>query len=473
MKHLRILLIDDDEDDFFLLKELISGQTTGRVLEKYDLDWVSTYEEAVKAFSACAHDVYLMDFHLGGRSGLDLLRETVVHECTAPVIILTGQGNYETDLAAMQLGAADYLEKGQLTALLLDRSIRYAVERGRNLAELHKQAQEIHALQKATSSLLNTLDLPRLMGQILDAALEAIPVADHGWISILERPEKYSDPLKEMVFSDPRIQRIQKNDLQDTPHDIILKGSPMLVQDAQRESMFFSKMIIEQYRDVIRSLIVAPLITMDEVIGSISISSSSPSAFSFDNLGMLTSIAATASAATYNAILYAETQKLATHDSLTGKFNRRMLFEYGQLEMDRYHRLGQNLSALMFDVDLFKKINDRYGHSVGDRILIEIAERCDQVIRNVDILGRYGGDEFVVLLPQTDMPTASEIADRIRMNVIKSPVNTDVGPIPVTISIGVAPASLDTSDFSGLLQKADQALYRSKQKGRNRISPAA
>ena len=158
------MLIDDDEEEYFLLKELVSGQAKGRTLHHYDLDWVSTYEEAVRAFLSCQYDVYLVDYHLGSRSGLDLLREAASSECSSPIIMLTGQGSYETDVSAMQLGAADYLEKNQLTLPLLERSIRYAIEqkqaaqqleqlvheRTSDLAVMQKQAQELAADEFAT-----------------------------------------------------------------------------------------------------------------------------------------------------------------------------------------------------------------------------------------------------------------------------------------------------------------------------------
>jgi diguanylate cyclase (GGDEF)-like protein len=124
----------------------------------------------------------------------------------------------------------------------------------------------------------------------------------------------------------------------------------------------------------------------------------------------------------------------------------------------------------MFDVDLFKQINDSYGHSIGDQVLVAIVERCCRVILHVDVFGRYGGDEFVILLPETDRHMATEIAERIRTSISDSAVMTDVGPIFVSISIGITEATPDILDIGLLLNKADQALYKSKQAGRNTIT---
>ena len=480
----RILLIDDDEDEYFLLRELVSGQGKGRILQRYILDWVSNYEDALRAFADCQYDLYLVDYHLGGHSGLDLLRESAIQQCSSPVIMLTGQGSYETDLSAMQLGATDYLEKSQLSLPLLERSIRYAIEwkkaqkelellvqeRTKDLALMKKQAQELAALQKATSSLLHTLDLSHLVGQILDAAREAIPSAEQGWLHLIEQPNGRSKLLTEITLNNPRIHRIKyPQNLPDTVKKIS-EGQSLLVADLQTEPVLLSLLKNEQERRSARSTMVAPLVLGQEVLGALSLSASLPSIFSEDDLRLLTSFAATATAAIHNAILYSEIQNLAATDPLTGQLNRRTFFELAQREIERFQRFGRPISWIMFDVDWFKQINDKHGHAVGDQVLISIAERCCQVIRHVDVFGRYGGDEFVLLLPETDHHMAHEVADRLRISVSQAPMMTDAGPIQVSISIGITQSTEETADLGLLLNKADQALYKSKRAGRDTIT---
>jgi diguanylate cyclase (GGDEF)-like protein len=478
----RILLIDDDEDEYFLLKELVSGRAQGRTLHDYDLDWVSTYEEAVGAFLDCQYDLYLVDYQLGSRSGLDLLREPLVRACSSPVIMLTGQGSYAIDLSAMQLGAADYLEKNQLTLPLLERSIRYAIERKqaekhleslvqertKDLALMKKQAQELATLQKATSSLLHTLDLSRLMGQILDAAQEAIPSAENSWLHLVEGQEGRGKKLTEISLNDPRIHRINVPDELSIPLQTISEGRSVLVPDLQTKPALLAFLKNEQ--KTARAALIAPLVLDQEVLGALSLTASIPSVFFEADLNLLTSFAATATAAIHNAILYTETQNLATTDPLTGQLNRRTFFELAQREIERFQRFGHPLSWIMFDIDLFKQVNDSYGHAAGDQVLIAIAERCCRVIRHVDIFGRYGGDEFVILLPETDHHMAREIAERIRTSISESEISTDAGPIFVSISIGITQATSATADIGLLHNKADQALYRSKRAGRNTIT---
>jgi diguanylate cyclase (GGDEF)-like protein len=384
----------------------------------------------------------------------------------------------------MQLGAADYLDKNQLSLPLLERSIRYAIERKqaqkhletlvqertKDLALMKKQAQELAALQKATSSLLHTLDLSRLMGQILDAAQEAIPSAEQGWLHLVEGQESRGKKLTEIQLKDPRVRRIELSP--DLRHALrtISEGRSWLVSDLQTEPVLLSLLKNEQKRRAARSALIAPLVLDQEVLGALSLTASLPSVFFEADLNLLTSFAATATAAIHNAILYSETQNLATTDPLTGQLNRRTFFELAQREIERFQRFGHPLSWIMFDVDLFKQINDSYGHSAGDQALITIAERCCRVIRHVDIFGRYGGDEFVILLPETDHHMASEIAERIRTSINGSAIDTDAGQIFVSISIGITQATSDTADIGLLLNKADQALYRSKRAGRNTLT---
>jgi diguanylate cyclase (GGDEF)-like protein len=478
---LRILLIDDDEDEYILLRELLAGSARGRAILNIRLEWVSTYEEGKTAFSDCEYDLYLVDYHLGRRTGLDLLQEAETRACSAPVIMLTGQGSYAIDISAMQLGVADYLEKGQLTLPLLERSIRYAIEqkeaerklealiqeRTRDLALMQRQALELATLQKAASSLLNTLSISRLMGQILDAAHEAIPSAEHVRLNLLENVHGRGKILAELQLKDPRIHRIDLSAKPDGPLKDIHDGYSLLIPDLQ-DVPALQPFLNEQLNA--RSAMIAAMILNGEVLGALSLTASAPSVFSEDDLRLLTSFAATATAAVHNAILYSETQSLAATDPLTGQLNRRTFFELGEREISRYERFGHPFSWIMFDVDFFKHINDRYGHPAGDQVLVEIVDRCCEVIRHVDVLGRYGGDEFVILLPETEYQRAREIAERIRASISNEPVLTDAGPVAVSISMGITQVTAESADLGLLLNKVDQALYKSKQAGRNTVT---
>lgn len=147
----KVLLIDDDADDYALVRDLLSEIPTSR----FRVDWVATYDAAVEAVCRDEHEVYLLDLRLGERDGLELLRELIAQGCEAPIILLTGQGGYAVDVEAMRSGAADYLVKSQLTAELLDRSIRYSIERKRTESELRRYRQRIEEMVQERTTQLN------------------------------------------------------------------------------------------------------------------------------------------------------------------------------------------------------------------------------------------------------------------------------------------------------------------------------
>jgi diguanylate cyclase (GGDEF)-like protein len=170
------------------------------------------------------------------------------------------------------------------------------------------------------------------------------------------------------------------------------------------------------------------------------------------------------------ARLFQEVQSLALTDPLTGLQNRRSLFELGRVEFSRMQRMERPFCCMMLDLDHFKQINDQYGHMVGDQVLQEFARRCSSSVREVDLVGRYGGEELIILLPETDRPTSMQVAERLRSTIAATPIRIFDKEISVTASIGVASQDENTTDLETLIARADQAMYIAKHKGRNRVA---
>jgi diguanylate cyclase (GGDEF)-like protein len=164
-----------------------------------------------------------------------------------------------------------------------------------------------------------------------------------------------------------------------------------------------------------------------------------------------------------------ELERLATTDSMTGICNRRRFLELGEAEWGRFQRYHRQLSLLVFDIDRFKSINDGYGHDVGDQAIGHVCRLCTENKRAPDTFGRIGGDEFAVLLPETDAEQAAVVAERLRRTVQDTPFAVDDAVLPLTVSIGAAQAALSQSCFDALMKLADQALYRAKAGGRNQV----
>ena len=159
-----------------------------------------------------------------------------------------------------------------------------------------------------------------------------------------------------------------------------------------------------------------------------------------------------------------ELEYLATHDSLTNALTRRHLTDACQRELERCNRQGLSMAVLLLDLDHFKQVNDTHGHQTGDRVLIQFVARVRASLRSIDLLGRFGGEEFVVLLPNTRLPEAQLVAERIRQACDQAE------PAPtVTVSIGLSTNQGDGDTLDALLGRADAALYRAKAQGRNRV----
>jgi diguanylate cyclase (GGDEF)-like protein len=169
-----------------------------------------------------------------------------------------------------------------------------------------------------------------------------------------------------------------------------------------------------------------------------------------------------------NACLFSRVQELATSDELTGQHNRRHFYALAGALVDAAARGSRDLAAVMLDIDKFKSINDTYGHGVGDEVIRAVAARIRAGIRQSDVLGRYGGEEFAVVLPD-HLGLADELAERMRCAVGDEPIPTQAGPISVTISVGLAHLDASDAGLDQLLARADHALYRAKESGRNRV----
>ena len=225
----------------------------------------------------------------------------------------------------------------------------------------------------------------------------------------------------------------------------------------------------DEKAEIIRSALVAPLILGDEVLGALSLESPQGNAFNQADLELIASFAATVTAAIRNAQLHTEVQRQAITDPLTELYNRRGFFEIGEHEIERSHRFARPLVAMMVDVDHFKLINDEFGHAVGDQVLQQISTRIRNNVRKVDIVGRYGGDEFAILLPELDIFSAVNVAERLRKKMEENPFLVSNQSVPATISIGVAKIMADMPNLDALLVRADHALYMAKNGGRNRV----
>jgi diguanylate cyclase (GGDEF)-like protein len=219
--------------------------------------------------------------------------------------------------------------------------------------------------------------------------------------------------------------------------------------------------------EMVRSVLAVPMRLRGNVVGMLSAQSYRPDAYSEEDPYLLEMLAAYAAIALDNSTLFQSIQQLAITDPLTGIFNRRQLFELGHREFQRAKRFKRPISVMMIDIDRFKSVNDQFSHATGDAVLRQLADLLKSSVREFDIVGRYGGEEFVVILPETDLSAAVEIAERLRWQILTT---FNASSLPsITVSIGVSSSQTNPQDLDTLIHNADNAMYQAKKSGGNRV----
>lgn len=242
-------------------------------------------------------------------------------------------------------------------------------------------------------------------------------------------------------------------------------------QSVIRHNVVLTEPLASGYR--ICSALGSPIVSSDRLLGLLAVYHlRNNRRFTERDSAMLDMVGRQTGIAITNARLFAETQRLATTDHLTGLFNRHHFFALAPRELERARRYHHGVALLIIDVDYFKAINDTYGHDAGDAVLRSIAERMRRELRDADILARFGGEEFIALLPETNLTGALRVAERLRAAIEVSPVPLQAHSVRVTISIGCAALnSISGNDrLETLIQRADRALYRAKAGGRNQVA---
>jgi diguanylate cyclase (GGDEF)-like protein/PAS domain S-box-containing protein len=420
---LRILLVEDDEDDFVLTRSMLQVPGDGW----FQLEWEQSYLPALQAIREARHDLYLVDYRLGDRTGLDLVRDAWDTEPPAPVIVLTGQDDYEVDVQASELGVTDYLVKGTIDAPSLERTIRYAVRHHQVMVDLRRSEERYAVAVQATNDGIWDWDL----------VAESMHFSDR-WKALLgygealnsDRPDAWFD----LVHPDD-VARLRREINQH------LSGTSPHFENEHR---------IRHADGGWRWVLTRGLTTRDAD-------------------GRPRRITGSLSDITDRRVAQERLIHDALHDSLTGLPNRALFLDrltqcLRHLERDPAYACG----LLYVDIDRFKLVNDSLSHSAGDRLLIEIARRVGGVLRPGDTLARLGGDEFAILLDGAITPAcALDVAARVAA-VIAQPLRFERRELSVSASIGIAHNLDGCVSPEELIRNADIAMYDAKARGGGR-----
>lgn len=328
--------------------------------------------------------------------------------------------------------------------------------------QLKEQDEEISLVNRLTSIITSSMSIQMIFEAF---AQELKKVVDIDWatIALIDGNELYFLALSSTIGS--AWQPEERIPLEGTATELACREKQAIYEpDLQRHHRF--RTWESHLKQGICSVVYLPLSVTDRVIGSLILASRKPNAYNRRQIQLLGKVALQIAAPVENAQLYAQLEQRARIDVLTGLFNRRHFEEQLKEEVSRHSRYGDLFSIFMLDLDNFKTYNDAYGHPAGDILLNQIGKIVKSSVRNVDQAFRYGGDEFVVILPQTASGDAYVVAERVRGQIAGE---MEKKAIAVTCSIGLASYPADGVVADELVSVADNALYYAKRTGGNRI----
>jgi len=340
------------------------------------------------------------------------------------------------------------------------------------LQRLQRTIEKLEAFNEIGKVLTSTLDIHEVLRRIMDKVQELLQPVN--WSLLLVDPS--SESLVFEIARGPGAERLQGERLgldEGIAGWVVSRRKPLLVEDVRKDPRFSSRFDAATLFTT-RSILAVPLCFGDKSLGVIElVKGPKEEPFSEEDLRTLGTIADYAAIALENAWNFQKVQELTILDEHTGLYNARHLEQVLESEVKRARRFDRPLSVIFFDIDHFKLVNDRHGHQVGSAILAKVGEILRRTLRSVDVPVRYGGDEFVCVLPETTKVQALTWAREIRSALHRNPyVLRDGEEIRVDASFGVASFPEDAQSPEELLRRADFAMYRVKQNGRGNVAAA-
>jgi diguanylate cyclase (GGDEF)-like protein len=449
----KILLADDDHQLRETLQEFLAGQG-------YAVTAAANGHEAMAAIKEQEFALALLDLMLPGYSGLDLLSQLKARTPDTEVILFTGHAGLESAVQALRLGAYDYLLKADLRLADLQTLVARALERrhlaleNRELVEniskaqeelVNRRARELTQVRQIAETLAGPLTWDQLVRGLVNLIWDSLPLELLGL--------QLQGPEVELPLSAFR----RRPDVPDATYQTfqdLLQGQLTPDPAAPPAGSPLPAMLWQRLK--VGNVTLAAAAGRHEPL--------TPEETELFRIFILQG-----EAGIKNLVLFDQVKSMAIRDALTGLYNYGYFKEALHYEVEKSRRYKTPLSLLFLDIDNFKRVNDTLGHLKGDKTMRQVAAILKQGIRLADLLCRYGGDEFVMLLSQTPPDQAMVLAERLRHRIAQSSMNRLEQRCKVTVSIGVAGLGPEMST-EDLIKEADEAHYRAKQAGKNRVA---
>lgn len=424
---LKLIAIDDDPGDLELLRRYLLS-IPGRTIS---LAAVTDAEEGYRRLVAEGGEIVFLDYRLGGKTGLEVLRDFRGRGVKAPIVMLTGHGDEELAAELMKAGASDYLPKARLSPDSLEQVLRSALR----IAQLEKQAAA--AEEKL-----------RLAAKVFDNILEGVMVTDAETVILSVNPAFCA--------------------ITGYTSDEVVGKKPTMLRSDVHDELFFRQMWSD-------------LAATGHWRGEIwNMRKSGDTFLAWQTISAVRDPGGRVSH--YVSVFYDITERKrhedfiryqAYHDLLTGLPNRQLFSDRLGQALLHARREGEMVGVMFLDLDHFKEVNDTLGHNTGDLLLQEVARRLPHSVRKGDTIARFGGDEFVLLLPNIQrIHNAVVLAEKI-LAAFDKPFKLEGAELSIRPSIGISLFPRDGDQPEGLVRKADEAMYQAKQKGRNNFQLAS
>jgi two-component system cell cycle response regulator len=452
----RVLVVDDVPANVKLLEARLSA-------EYFDVMTAVSGQEALKICERAECDVVLLDVMMPDMDGFEVCRRLKTSMTThhIPVVMVTALDQPADRVKGLESGADDFLTKPVSDVAL--------IARVRSLSRLKMMTDELR--MRAVTSREIGIESPER-----EALAEA---GRNGRVLMVDDRPALSDRIQNMLVGEHAV------DIERDPTEALFhaaEGGYDLVIVSLDLDNFDGLRLCSQLRSLERTrnvpiLAIAEADNNTRLVRALEIGVNDYLVRPFDKHEILARARTQIRKRRYTERLRDNVQlsiEMAITDALTGLYNRRYMETHVGTLVDQAISRGKPLSVLILDIDYFKSINDTHGHDAGDNVLQDFATRIRKSIRGIDLACRYGGEEFVVVMPETDMAVATMVAERLRRRIASEsfPIQKGTRMIEVTISIGIA-ALGPNDDAAAVIKRADQALYRAKRDGRNRVVPDA